>query len=282
MNAVSHVNAYSGFLTCALLVHCGSVIAVPFSPILLVSSPVFSGCFSVSFIATSCGRHLTFELSCPFGSLAPSCFFRAGSPVLGVLGLELDFFLHFIMALSSSPLSIDIRCDGFPAGTVNHDVAKWLVDFFLDETGHKIMAVQELPGKVARVTFGEGGEAHKARFLSDGKVLIHGVEYVVVRPPHPLPPIPPWWYTTSGEIKDIRFQNWTNIPDVATGTRLVRMVRTKAIPRFLFVLGVRVKVWYKGQPVICDICRKEGHRAAACPLKGKCFRCHEVGHFSRD
>ena len=85
-----------------------------------------------------------------------------------------------------------------------------------------------------------------------------------------------------GELKDIRFQTRTNIPDVATGTRVVRTVPTKTIPHFLFVLGVRVKVWYKGQPVICDICRKEGHRAAACPLKGKCLRCHEVGHFSRD
>ena len=225
-------------------------------------------------------------------------FFRAGSPVLGVLGLGLDLFLHFIMASSSSPLSIDIRCEGFPAGTLGPDVAKWLVDFFLAETGHKIVAVQELPGKVARVTFGEGGEAHKAHFLSAGKVLIHGIECVVVRPPPPPPS-----YTTVvvhqfpfegdndvlvkelsafGEVKDIRFQKWTNIPDVATGTRLVRMVRTKDIPRFLSVLGVRVKVWYKGQPVICDICRKEGHRAAACPLKGKCLRCHEVGHFSRD
>ena len=85
-----------------------------------------------------------------------------------------------------------------------------------------------------------------------------------------------------GEVKDIRFQTWTNIPDVATGTRIVRMIRIKTIPRFISVLGIRVKVWYKGQPVICDICRKEGHRAAACPLKGKCLRCHQVGHFSRD
>ena len=79
------------------------------------------------------------------------------------------------MVLSSSPLSIDIRCEGFPAGTLRTDVVKWLVDFFVAEIAHKIVAVQELPGKIARVTFGEGGEVHKAHFLDAGKVTVHGV-----------------------------------------------------------------------------------------------------------
>ena len=82
-------------------------------------------------------------------------------------------------------------------------------------------------------------------------------------------------------MKDVRFQKWTNIPDVCTGTHLLRMTLHKPIPRFISVLGARVKVWFKGQPILCDICRKGGHRAASCPNKGKCFRCHEVGHLAR-
>lgn len=56
----------------------------------------------------------------------------------------------------------------------------------------------------------------------------------------------------------------------------------QAHPRFLSVAGIRVKVWFKGQPVVCNICCKEGHRAGSCPDKGKCLWCHESGHFARN
>lgn len=59
------------------------------------------------------------------------------------------------------------------------------------------------------------------------------------------------------------------------------MVPIRSIPRFLNVSGIRVKIWFKGQPVLCDICRKEGHRAGACPDRGKCLRCHEPGYLAR-
>ena len=203
----------------------------------------------------------------------------------------------FIMSVHSCPLSFDIRCTGFPADAVNADVAKWIVDYFVAATKHKIDAVQLLSGRIARVTFGEGGGVHKDRFLNEGEVTINGVKCDVIRPPPP-PPV----YTnvvvfqypfesdnallvkelsSFGVVKDIRYQKWTNIPDVSSGTRIVRMVPIRSIPRFLNVSGIRVKIWFKGQPVLCDICRKEGHRAGACPDKGKCLRCHEPGHLAR-
>jgi len=49
------------------------------------------------------------------------------------------------------------------------------------------------------------------------------------------------------------------------------MIRTKPIPRFISIQGVRAKVWFKGQPVVCDICGKEAHRAGSCTDKGKCL-----------
>jgi len=69
-------------------------------------------------------------------------------------------------------------------------------------------------------------------------------------------------------------------PDVSNGTQIVRMVPIRSIPRFLNVSGIRVKIWFKGQPVLCDICHKEGHRAGACPDRGKYLRCHEPGHLA--
>ena len=201
------------------------------------------------------------------------------------------------MPSPSSPLSIDIRCGDFPAGTVSSDIAKWLVDYFLVATGHSIV-VQEFPGKVAGMTFGAGGEIHKARFLNEGEITINGVKCSVICPPPP----PPTYtkvvvfqfpfegdnnllvreLSAFGDVKDFRFQKWVNIPDVSKGTRIVRMTLTKPILHFLSVAGIRVKVWFKGQPVVCEICRKEGYRAGSCPDKGKCLRCHESGHFARN
>ena len=83
------------------------------------------------------------------------------------------------MPAPSSPLSFDIKCGDFPA--------KWLVEFFVAETGHRIAAVQEFPGKVARVTFAPGGEHHKARFISAGEIVVRDVTCKVLPPPAPPP-----------------------------------------------------------------------------------------------
>ena len=32
----------------------------------------------------------------------------------------------------------------------------------------------------------------------------------------------------------------------------------------------------------CNACREEGHVAAKCPNKGRCFHCHKQGHVARD
>ena len=85
-----------------------------------------------------------------------------------------------------------------------------------------------------------------------------------------------------GAVKDVSFQRWTSMPEVSTGTRLVRMVVDKDIPRFLHIRGIWCKVWYRDQPLTCDICRKGGHKASSCPDKGKCLRCHQSGHMSKN
>ena len=67
------------------------------------------------------------------------------------------------------------------------------------------------------------------------------------------------------DVKEIKFQQWTNVLGVATGTRIVRMVRQHEIPRNIIIDGAKCRVWYKGQPLVCDIC-SNNHKAADCPL----------------
>ena len=84
-----------------------------------------------------------------------------------------------------------------------------------------------------------------------------------------------------GDIKEIKLQQWTNVAGVSTGKRIVRMVRQHEIPRNIVIDGVKCRVWYKGQPLVCDIC-SNNHKAVDCPLRGMCRRCHESGHFVRE
>ena len=85
-----------------------------------------------------------------------------------------------------------------------------------------------------------------------------------------------------GEVGKIRYQQWSNLPGVSTATRLVRMKRKKDIPRFKQIGRFRCKVWYRGQPITCDICRKDGHTAGTCPDKGNYRLCHQIGHMARE
>ena len=49
----------------------------------------------------------------------------------------------------------------------------------------------------------------------------------------------------------------------------------------LLVGGYLCRLWYRGQPLICHICKEEGHRAAVCPGRDKCRRCGDAGHIAR-
>ena len=68
-----------------------------------------------------------------------------------------------------------------------------------------------------------------------------------------------------GMVVGVRYQSYPSV-DVHNGTRLVRMIRNGPIPRFLDVGGYLCKVWYRGQPIVYDICGG-GHvsHARNCP-----------------
>ena len=80
-----------------------------------------------------------------------------------------------------------------------------------------------------------------------------------------------------GVIERISFRHWTHLTDISDGVRVVRMVRSQAIPRHLTIAEVNVKVAYAGQQQVCDLCQGPATLRVPAP-----FRWDLEGHFSRD
>ena len=85
-----------------------------------------------------------------------------------------------------------------------------------------------------------------------------------------------------GEVKKVKNQTYLSNANVYTGTRLVFMVLNSTLPRGLTINGYLCRVWYKGQPLVCNLCNVQGHKAAVCPNKDKCCQCGEQGHFAHN
>ena len=190
--------------------------------------------------------------------------------------------------------SADLKINNFAEGSSNCDIAKAIVDHFAADN-IKVLCVQQCANKVARVTFDTKLASEVVQLR--GELDVGGVKVAVVPPP---PPPPNWMNVVVynypydapnhfindalkffGTIQNVRFQHWTNLPEVSTGTRVVRINLTRSIPRFVKINSYRCKVWYRGQPVYCDICKEATHLASGCPYKGKCLSCKGVGHLAR-
>ena len=191
--------------------------------------------------------------------------------------------------------SIDVKLGVFPEGTSIFDTAKALRDYFAEEAQFKVVAIQQCPNRIARVTFEEGGEAAKADFQDQRFIRICGVECEVISPAPPVEKVLVYNFpyenndgpvrrvlSDYGSVEGISYQTWVGLLGIHTGTRVVKMVCSSPIPRSLVIAGVRCKIWYRGLPVTCDACREVGHVAAKCPNKGRCFHCQQEGHVARD
>ena len=89
-------------------------------------------------------------------------------------------------------------------------------------------------------------------------------------------------FTFFGKVQDVRYQHWTNLPKIPTGTCVVLINLTRSIPCFMKIHSYWCKVWYHGKPVYCDICKSGTHLASSCPCKGKCLSCEGVGHLAQN
>lgn len=84
-----------------------------------------------------------------------------------------------------------------------------------------------------------------------------------------------------GQVRDVRLQRYLRHSNIYTGTRLVDVVLDKFPPRLVSINTHVCRVWFKGQPLICNICGTEGHKSVDCPDRDKCRRCGEHGHMAR-
>ena len=71
-------------------------------------------------------------------------------------------------------------------------------------------------------------------------------------------------------------------PTIRNGNRVAKVLLDRDIPQYVEVNGCSCRVWYVRQPAQCSVCREFGHRAPACPLSGRCRRCHQPGHVARE
>ena len=85
-----------------------------------------------------------------------------------------------------------------------------------------------------------------------------------------------------GAVKSVKKQTFLSNQNIFNGTRLVDVVLSGVLPCFLMVDGYLCRLWYRGQPLVCNLCAVQGHRSANCPNKDKCRKCGKSGHFARN
>ena len=88
--------------------------------------------------------------------------------------------------------------------------------------------------------------------------------------------------TEFGEVLSVSHCFFDDYPTVRNGNRVAKILLDRDIPQFVEVDRCNCRVWYLRQPAQCSVCREFGHRAPACPLSGRCRRCHQPGHMARE
>ena len=72
-----------------------------------------------------------------------------------------------------------------------------------------------------------------------------------------------------GRVISVKHLTIKGFPSVQSGTRMVSMVITKAIPAEIRVMGFQLSFRYHGQPPTCFACQEVGHTARDCPKSSK-------------
>ena len=155
-----------------------------------------------------------------------------------------------------------------------------------------VQCIQFVPNGIVRVTFKESAQCDAA--LASGvsfrgsKLRVSPVDartrlvYVRDLPAEVPDESVSAFLRQYGIVHSLSPQFHPGFPDVATGTRVVKVTLMKDLPSSVRIAGLDVRLWYQGQPRACPVCRQFGHRVRDCPLNGLCRRCRQPGHMARE
>ena len=168
------------------------------------------------------------------------------------------------------------------------DFVKKIVDAV---TGHRVSAVQFVPGFFVRVTFStvqDRFDVFRYGLEIDGvKIPLTEAEsttrfvYVHHCPVEVSDAAVKDALSGFGEVLSVESCYYEGT-SILTGSRIVKMSLEDIIPSKVYVYRYPCRVWYRDQPISCRICDSPDHRASVCPLRGKCRKCRQPGHFARD
>ena len=153
----------------------------------------------------------------------------------------------------------------------------------------ELSAIQFCPRGLIRVTFKDAADkedfVHLGSLMLDGHVLSvtssdkpHSFVYVHYFPIEGDDALIRDELGKYGEVINIKHQSFSGIPGLLTGSRVLTMVLSDPVPAEFRVDDYPVRVWYKGIPPFCQICKISGRKAADCQFNGKCRRCGSPDH----
>ena len=153
----------------------------------------------------------------------------------------------------------------------------------------ELSAIQFCPRGLIRVTFKDAED--KEDFVRVGSLSLDGHDLSVTASDKPYSFVYVHYFPVEGddalirdelgkygEVINIKHQSFSGIPGLLTGSRVLTMVLSDPVPAEFRIDDFPVRVWYKGIPPFCQICKVSGHKAADCLFNGKCRRCGSPDH----
>ena len=153
----------------------------------------------------------------------------------------------------------------------------------------RLSAIQFCPRGLIRITFKNASD--KEDFARMGSLALDGHDLSVTSSDKPPSLVYVHYFPAEGddalicdelrkygEIVNIRQQNFSGIPGLLTGSRILTMVLSDPVPAEFRIDDYPVRVWYRGIPSFCQICKVIGHKAADCRFNGKCRKCGSPDH----
>ena len=153
----------------------------------------------------------------------------------------------------------------------------------------KLSAIQFCPRGLIRITFKNASD--KEDFARMGSLALDGHDLSVTSSDKPPSLVYVHYFPAEGddalicdelrkygEVIGIKHQNFSGIPGLLTGSRILTMLLSDPVPAEFRIDDYPVRVWYRGIPPFCQICKINGHKAADCQFNGKCRRCGSPDH----